>query len=404
MLLSSDESVEAKPAGRGERTSARMPRGFAEPGYGAVADAFADAAAASPRGGAALTLMVDGRTVVDLQAGFADAATHRPWTRDTPTVVFSCSKGLLAALVSRLVMDGLLDLDRPVASYWPEFAQAGKGGIPVRWLLTHQAGLSYPVENVSKADVVAWTPVADKLAAQRPLWEPGTGWAYHALTMGWLIGEVVRRVTGRSVGEAFRDHLCDPIGVSASLGAPFGSRVAVADMAAIPGFSRDSLAGVVGAEDIARSFTLGGAFPIELVGPGVGFNDPDLQKAEIAAGGVIATAADLASLWSSAILPTAGSTPIDPAVLSDMTARRTFGGPVFGIAGSPTPRWGTGFMIDSPERPLLSPSSFGHDGAGGQLAFADSDNGIGFGFVTNDLRGDGDTRSLDILTALRATL
>ncbi|MBZ4486741.1 beta-lactamase family protein [Microbacterium sp. cx-55] len=379
------------------------PRGFAEPGYGAVVDAFADAAAASPRGGAALTIMVEGRTVVDLQAGVADPA-GRLWDRDTPTGVFSCSKGLLAALVSRLVMAGLVDLDRPVSFYWPEFAQAGKESVPVRWLLTHQAGLSYPVEDVEKADVIAWSPVVDKLAAQKPLWEPGTGWAYHALTMGWLVGEVIRRVTGRSVGEAFRDHLSDPIGASASLGAPHMAQRPVAQMAPIPGFSRNSLAGVDGAEDIARSFTLGGAFPIELVGPAAGFNDPDLQAADIPAGGVIATAADLAALWSSAIIPTETSRPIDPLVLSDMTVRRTFGEPVFGIAGTPTPQWGTGYMIHSPERPLLSPASFGHDGAGGQLAFADSDHGVGFGFVTNDLRGEGDTRSLDILTALQNTL
>jgi CubicO group peptidase (beta-lactamase class C family) len=199
--------------------------GSAEQGYGAVADAFAAAVASSPRGGAALTVMVGGETVVDLRGGSADPAGGRSWAKDTATVMFSCSKGLLALLVARLVETGRIDLEAPVTSYWPEFGQSGKESIPVRWLLSHQAGLSYPVEDITKADIVAWGPVVEKLAAQAPLWTPGQGWAYHALTYGWLVGEVVRRVTGQSVGQAFAVLVAGPVDASAWFGCRRSRRV-----------------------------------------------------------------------------------------------------------------------------------------------------------------------------------
>ncbi|MEU1178626.1 serine hydrolase domain-containing protein [Streptomyces sp. NPDC005820] len=378
--------------------------GLVAAGYGKVADAFSTALARSTRGGAALTVMVGGQKVVDLWGGAADARDGRAWTQDTPSVTFSCSKGLLAVLVARLVEVGKIDLDTSVSTYWPEFGQAGKETIPVRWLLSHQAGLSYPTEDITKADVLAWHPVVDKLAAQTPLWEPGTGHSYHAFTYGWLVGEVVRRVTGQSVGEAFAELVAGPIGARAWIGVPREELSSVVVLAMAPDLDVDAMQLPPEFAPLKRAFTLGGAFPGTLAGEGTGLNDPDIQAAEVPGGGAVATARALAEIWSSTILPTSATQPLPLDVVTDMVQVQSSGQQILGPQGVPQPSWATGFMVDSPARPFLTSSSFGHDGAGGQLAFADPALGVGFGFVTNDAQGVGDIRALDILDTLRRTL
>ena len=380
------------------------PDGLVATGYGKVADAFTAELTRSSRGGAALTVMVDGEKVVDLWGGAADADNGRAWGPDTPTVTFSCSKGLLAVLVARLVAAGKIDLDLPAGTYWPEFGQAGKETIPVRWLLSHQAGLSYPTEDITRDDILAWHPVVEKLAAQAPLWEPGTGHSYHALTYGWLVGEVVRRVTGRSVGEAFTELVTGPIGARAWFGVPQEELASVAVLAMAPEINLDLLPFTPEFDPVRRSFTLGGAFPNTVAGNGTGLSDPVVQAAEIPGGGAVATARALAEIWSSTILPTNATQPLPEDVVKDMVRVQTSGPQILGLQGIPQPSWGTGFMLDSPDRPFLTSSSFGHDGTGGQLAFADPAHGIGFGFVTNDVQGAAETRALDILDALRNTL
>ncbi|MEU6231145.1 serine hydrolase domain-containing protein [Streptomyces sp. NPDC047042] len=378
--------------------------GLVAAGYGKVADAFTAGLARSTRGGAALTVMVDGEKVIDLWGGAADARDGRAWRPDTPTVTFSCSKGLLAILVARLVEVGKVDLDTPVSFYWPEFGQAGKESIPVRWLLSHQAGLSYPTEDITKTDILAWHPVVDKLAAQAPLWEPGIGYSYHALTYGWLVGEVVRRVTGQSVGKAFAELVTGALGARAWFGVPQKELESVAVLAMAPDLDVEALPLPPEFAALKRAVTLGGAFPGTLAGTGTGFNDPDIQAAEVPGGGAVATARALAEIWSSTIVPTPATEPLPADVLTDMVRTQSSGDQVLGLQGLPQPNWGTGFMLDSPARPFLTSSSFGHDGAGGQLAFADPLHRVGFGFVSNDAQGAGDTRALDILDALRRTL
>src|SRR5690606_34469842 len=134
--------------------------------------------------------------------------------------VFSTTKGFTAALANLLVERGQLDLDAPVASYWPEFAAEGKGAIPVRWLLTHQAGLAHPTATCTPDDVLSWDGVVDKLAASTPLWEPGTAHGYHAVTYGFLVGGVLRRITGTTVGELFAAEVAGPLGLDAWIGLP----------------------------------------------------------------------------------------------------------------------------------------------------------------------------------------
>src|SRR6185503_661525 len=156
--------------------------------------------------GASVCVTVGGATVVDLWGGIADPKTGRAWERDTIGVVWSCTKGATALCAHMLVARGALDLDAPVASYWPEFAAAGKGAITVRMLLSHQAGLAAISEPILDDGYCDWDLIVGRLAAQAPLWSPGTRQGYHALTFGHLVGELVRRISGRSIGAFFGDE------------------------------------------------------------------------------------------------------------------------------------------------------------------------------------------------------
>jgi CubicO group peptidase (beta-lactamase class C family) len=376
----------------------RAAHGQVAAGYEVVADAFAGALAASPRGGAALCIMVDGAAVVDLWGGDAGDG---PWTRDTPTVLFSCSKGMLSALVARLVESSRIDLDAPVAHYWPEFAQGGKGEVTVRMLMSHGAGLSHPTTPISKSDMVEWDPVVAALAAQVPLWQPGEGWSYHAITFGWIVGEVVRRVTGLTVGEAFADLVATPARADVWFGVPRARLRSVARVEPMDRFTINLIKALPGGRNVMRALTLDGALPDSLVGDGTGFNDPDLQVAEIPGAGGIGSAAGVAAVWSSLVTGTEDVRPLNADVRADMTKPLTSGRPRLGSPVLPNPQWGTGFQVDAPGRPLLSSASFGHDGAGGQLAFADVEHRMGFAFLTNQMGGVTDRRSLRILHALR---
>lgn len=374
--------------------------GTVAPGYETVRDAFAAAVEASPRGGGALAVMVGGETVVDLWGGFADVRSARPWAASTTSVLFSMTKGLVALLVARLVEQELIDLDAPVARYWPEFAQAGKGAITVRQVMAHRAGLSYPVRDFSRDDLVRWDPVVTALAEQAPLWPPDSAHQYHALTYGWLVGEIVRRVTGLSVGAAFAKLLAKPVGAEMWIGVPAAELDRVAHLMPAPEFRLSLPDGVPHRLQFERALTLGGAFPVEAAGDGTGLNDPALQQAEIPAGLGIGTARAIASLWSSAIVETSHAAPITTEILDDMTIVRSSGRPVWSVPGLPEESWGTGFNVPSVPMPMLGPTSFGHGGAGGQLSFADRESGLALAFLTNDLQVVDDRRGPDLLSAV----
>ncbi len=194
-------------------------QGVVAPGFEPVGEAFAAAFAGLPEMGAALAIRVDGRTVVDVWGGTADSRDGRPWESDTPSVVFSCTKGLMSILAARLVEDGMLDLDRPLAELWPEFAVHGKDRVSVGDALAHRAGVSAPRVDVTRAQLLDFDAMTRIVAAQEPLWEPGAGWAYHALTHGWLSGEIVRRAGGVAPGEAFA-AMAEAVGGGAWLGMP----------------------------------------------------------------------------------------------------------------------------------------------------------------------------------------
>lgn len=376
--------------------------GHVEPGLERVAEAFRAGFDGRPSMGAALHIRRDGETVLDLWAGIADERTGRPWTAATPSVIFSCTKGLMSVLAAQLVEKGRLDYDAPVSTYWPEFAAASKGNVTIRHLLAHKAGLSALRQDLSFEDMLDWAKVTSLLAAQEPLWLLGQGYAYHAITHGWLIGELIRRITGKPVGQVFAEAVANPLGVDAWVGLPASETGRPAHLQVAPGLAQ------LWVDEAAkpapnwpyRAMTLGGALPPSLVTAEGGFNDPRVQAAEIPGAGGIATAAALATIWSATVVPTKGVRLIGDAIMARATQTETEGAPVFD-AQPPFPRWGMGFQLDSEARRFIGEGSFGHDGAGGQVGFADPRHRIGFGYVTNWMEGAGDLRATAILDALR---
>ncbi|KTR90885.1 carboxylesterase [Microbacterium testaceum] len=381
-------------------------KGTVAPGYERVGEAFAVAFDGLPEMGAALAVRVDGRAVVDLWGGVADGRTGRPWERETPSVVFSSTKGLMSILVARLVASGRLDLDEPLSAIWPEFGAHGKHLVSVGDALAHRAGVSAPRVSVSREQLRDFDAMTTLLAAQEPLWEPGTAWAYHALTHGWLSGEIVRRAGGTDPGEAFAE-MAASVGGGAWLGMPPEVAASVAHLRVGP-----TLSALVERQRASRdpstidwqerAMTLGGVLPETLVTDDDGFNADDVRAAVIPGAGAIATARAVAAMWSATVADTDGVRLLDDDTVRIVTRERTAGAPVF-PAPAPWPRWASGFQLDSDARRFLGGSSFGHDGAGGQVAFADRESRVGFAFVTNWMEAV-DPRATRIVDALRAVV
>jgi CubicO group peptidase (beta-lactamase class C family) len=381
--------------------------GTVAPGFEPVGEAFREAFAGHERMGAALAVRVGGAPVVDLHGGVRDVRTAEPWQADTLNVVFSCTKGLTALLAARLVQEGRLDYQAPVSAYWPEFAQAGKHGVLVRHVLGHRAGLNAPTRDFTTDELLDWSTVTTALAEQAPLWQPGYAYAYHAITQGWLAGEIIRRVTGTTPGAYFAELVAEPLGVEAWIGLPPALEPRVAHLtvgatlqALIDTQAAARTPGVVDWPD--RAMTLGGALPAALVSDDGGFNDPRLHAVEFPAAGGIATARALATIWSATVVAEGGVRLLDDDTLDDALRVQSDGQPFF-AAPPPWPRWGMGFQLDSEARRYLTPASFGHDGAGGQVAFADPVHDVGFAFVTNVMEAD-DPRATRIIDALRGCL
>ncbi len=386
----------------------RRVSGVVETGFGGVLDAFLDNFDRRGDLGAACAVVARGRTVVDLWGGIADTRDRRAWSRDTAAVIFSCSKGLVAMCAYRLVDAARLDLDAPIARYWPAFAGGGKAAITVRDALTHRAGLAALDTDLTRDDVIAWEPVIAAIERQRPSHRPADGHQYHTMTYGWIVGEVIRRVTGLRPGAFFRAEIGGPRGLRTWIGLPESPRPDAAWMEApLPDEDSDiarETARLAAADPaIERAATMGGAYAFPSDERHVTFNDADLQAAEIPAANGISTAASLAHLYA-ACLPSDPEPVLSPASLRDALVVRSEGR---GLAGLPDDgaRWGTGFQLASPpSQPMLGASSFGHAGAGGQLAFGDVDHDIGFAYLGNQMGGYGDRRALALTAALRVAI
>ncbi|MEV6013648.1 serine hydrolase domain-containing protein [Streptomyces sp. NPDC051976] len=383
--------------------------GLADEGFGAVADAFSANFKAGHEIGAACAVYRHGRKVVDLYAGVADRRSGRLWSDDTIVPVFSVSKGLVALCAYLIHQQGRLDFDAPVVRYWPEFGQAGKEDITVRELFSHRAGLIAPDEDISLDALAGWNPMVHVLAEQAPLWEPGTAYAYHPLTFGWLTGEVLRRITGHTPGGLLASLIAHPLSADAWIGLPREQRGRVAYLEPTPGFPEDPLTSPgshISDHDLRRSLTLGSVFPIGFIDGDRGFNSPAVHAMEIPAANAIVSAAGLARIFAAAVTEIDGVRLLTEDSVADALTPRSDADDWYGGASAPDARFSTGFMLDgSRQRPLLSGASFGHDGAGGELAFADADGGLGFAYVNNQMGGGpADGRANRLTAALRECL
>ncbi|MFE2724053.1 serine hydrolase domain-containing protein [Kitasatospora sp. NPDC059327] len=396
-------------------------QGWADERFGAVADAFARNYADFPELGSAVTVFADGRKVVELWGGTADERTGRPWEADTVVPVFSCAKGLVAVCVHLLAQRGLLDLDAPVSRYWPEFAGPGarqgdaterhadarptKEAITCRMVLGHRAGLPALDAALSFEEIAAWEPVVRAIEEQRPLWEPGATYEYHGHVFGFLLGEVVRRITGLTPGAYFRREIGDPLGLSAWLGLPEAEHGRLARLAEAEG--RRPMPGPE--HLLTRIVTMNGA----LVFPGLdvphGWNDPALHSVELPGAGAVASATGLAGLYAAAVTGIgtgAGGRSerlLSAATVTDAIRELSSGAGFLGFdLGA---RWGSGVVLPSPSfRPMLGARSFGNDGAGGQFAFGDDEFGVGFAYTANRMIGHGDARADRLVEAVRVSL
>ncbi|MHA7274180.1 serine hydrolase domain-containing protein [Arthrobacter sp. TMT4-20] len=373
--------------------------------FASVRDAFAAAFEGKPWMGAALAVHHQGELVVDLWGGVADARDSTPWTSDTSTVVFSCTKGIMSILIARLVEAGRLDYDNPITDIWPEFGAHGKDKVTIGDALSHRAGVSAPRRSVSLEEALDWETMTGLIAGQEPLWEPGSGYGYHALTHGWITGEIIRRVTGKMPGEYLADTLTGPLGADLRVGVPANEQANVAHLEAGESLRELVQMQIAAAEPGVidwpiHAMTLGEAFPQELVSPNSGFNRSDVRAGLFPGAGGIATARGLSAAWSSVIHDTDTTRRLDPTVLKLATEARSEGAPVF-PAPAPWPRWGAGFQLDSEARRYVSTDGFGHDGAGGQVSFAEPELDLSIAFVTNWMEAGDDQRATIIVDELR---
>lgn len=359
-------------------------QGTCDPAFRAVHDAFA---ANFERGevGAACSVTVDGRAVVDLWGGWADADHRREWTHDTLVNAFSVGKPVIAIRLLQLVGSGRIDLDASADRWWPELL-AGQRGATVRDVLCHRAGV--PAIRASVADDVLWNwhALCRAIAATDPWWEPGTRHAYHSNTYGHLVGEVARRVDGRLPGAWLRDEVAGPLAADLAWGLSPAERARCADVV----WEIDVEAGVdwlsARAEtEEQRMIALGYSNPRGYSGIGV-VNGAAWRAAQVPSVNLHATARGVARLYRVLAAGGAadGTTVLDPDLLSEATSAQSEGWcPVL----ERDVTFGLGFQPTRPDRPFgPNPGSFGHFGTGGALGFADPQAGVGFGYVMNAVR------------------
>ncbi|MFF9405287.1 serine hydrolase domain-containing protein [Streptomyces anandii] len=379
--------------------------GHCDPRFAAVRTAFEDNFRDRAELGAAVAVTVDGETVVDLWGGWADPARTRPWERDTLVNVWSTTKGPTALCAHILADRGLLDFDAPVAAYWPEFAAAGKERVLVRHLLSHRAGLCGLREPHSLADLYDWHLTCARLAATEPWWEPGTRSGYHALTYGFLVGEVVRRISGLRPGAFLEREVTGPLGIDFTVGLPEKEAGRAAELV----HSRNEAS----SEQASVFSQLTPAAIAALTNPLAGAaeaNTPEWRAAEIPAANGHGTARAVAALYG--VLAGRG-TPNGRRVLSPEAAERVREGQgpcrdlVLGAGFERETEIGLGLWLSGPNGSYgPNPRAFGHDGFGGSCGLADPEAGVSLGYVMNRMGPHiaDDPRKMALIDALYSAL
>lgn len=426
--------------------------GWTAAGWNVVEEAFRANFGERHEVGAAFSAYHRGEKVVDLWGGTADETTGAPWEEDTIVLVFSTTKGATALTANLLAQRGELDLAAPVAAYWPEFAQAGKESVTVDHLLTHRAGLPWTDRHLTIEEALAWDPVIGALESQAPVWEPGLDHGYHATTFGWLVGEVVRRVAGASLGTTFRREVAEPLGLDFHIGLPESEERRVARMISIIdaiasgrlGSGPLSQGGPAGAAEGAGPADPGagpggdafagadGAYlaalaerAVEYLAPdgplfkalnaptGTALEDGDMlhsrevHAAELPAFNGIGDARSLARMYGACIgevVTDEGEKVrlLDEAQLDKAVQQRTEGPDR--VLLELDIQWGLGFMVNRGiigAAGLGGPRAFGHFGMGGSGAWADPDAELAMAYVMNrmDIGTTGDRRMFSLMRA-----
>src|SRR5215470_232936 len=363
--------------------------GVCDPRFELVREEFERSFAERGEAGASVSITVDGETAVDLWGGVADPEARRPWERDTTVVVWSCSKGATAICAHVLACRGELDLDSPVARYWPEFAQNGKDAIPVRMPLDHQAGLAALRQPLPPGAFYDWELMTSALAAEEPFWTPGTRHGYHGLTFGYLVGEVVRRVSGVPFGEFFQREVAGPLGVDFHFGLPEADEARVAPCIPQPPPDPNNLTPME-----RQVFSDPGSVTFLMLANTGGYMLPGecdtraAHAAVIPSAGGVTNARGLAGLY--APLANGGGPLVDEGSVRRMGAVSSASG-IDATLFLPT-RFSLGFVkaIDNRRHPaignnslILSEEAFGHSGLGGSIGFADPRARMSFGYAMN---------------------
>lgn len=368
--------------------------GHVAPGFEPVRDTFAENFASGAELGASFAADREGEVLVDIWAGHRDAAARLPWERDTLTTVYSTTKGIAALVCAVLVDRGALDYEAPVAQYWPEFGSNGREAVSVAMLLSHQAGLSALREPVTEPEFYEPGPLLARLLAQEPLFEPGSATGYHALTYGPLVGELVRRACGVSLGSFLQREICEPLAADFFIGLPEEEESRVAEVVTPP------------RESSGRRLE----YPSELsklalANPGAKPQTPNTRAwraAEVASVNGQGCAAGLARIYAALA---AGGALDGTKILSRATIEKGSASQVAGrdlVIGFPMD-WACGWLrnfhgvIYGP-----NPDAFGHSGYGGSFGFADPRARIGAGYVPNRMAANmlGDKRALHLVRTL----
>jgi CubicO group peptidase (beta-lactamase class C family) len=400
--------------------------GFTAPGFESVAGVLARSMEARQEEGAAVSAYVNGTRVVDLWAGTTEG---RPWTENTLALMFSCSKGALALSAQILYDRGLLDLDAPVTKYWPEFAENGKQATTVLHVLTHQAGVvSFPyywkdlgLESLGLTD---WELMTRRLAESPASWPAGSFCFYHALSIGYLVGELIRRVDGRSPGRFFAEEIAAPLGLDMYIGTP--ESVLPRAAAIQPEPPRDlsklspeqlELANLVlkMTETAHEAVRNGTGIEIEALLWSANFTHPDLEsgdgylvelmnnrlirKAEIPAGNAIGGARDLARMYATL----AGGGSVDGLRLVSPESIDRFNTPEAEMMAGLPPIC-VGYHRLDPLYPMASETAFGHGGAGASMGFADPEHNLSFGFIHSRMTNEPGGSAADLAAAVYACL
>ncbi len=373
-------------------------------GYEPVREAFVRNFETLGDRGAAVAVYRDGHKVVDLWGGTRDVDGTAPWEQGTAQIVRSATKGVAAAVLLLLHQRGELDLDTPVGAYWPEYKTAGKERTLVWHVLAHRAGVPALDRPLSPAEAADPDLGAAAVAAQAPAWEPGTDHGSHAQTYSWLTGELVRRVTGRSVGAWIADEIAGPVGADLWLGLPEAQRARVGRVGKIDAPAPTGALRTKPKPAVTAAWTDPGSLTrraFAAITPLPDENDPGYRAAVLPASNGIATADGLARFYASLIGEVDGGKRLFTPETVELARGERSAGPDRVLVVHT--RFGLGSMLHGAASPLLSPASFGHPGRGGALGLADPESGLAFGYVTNGFRTSvtADPRAQALLRALR---